>query len=74
MFSDPRQWTIDQVHQWIGCQCHEFNVPQPNLSYFNYCGADLCNLKEEYFRYYAPDAYSTLMYRLEIWKSGKSQL
>ncbi|XP_053384236.1 SAM pointed domain-containing Ets transcription factor-like isoform X2 [Mercenaria mercenaria] len=70
---DPLLWTHDQVQQWIVWQCRQFNVPEPNMDIFLVSGAELCIMKEEEFRIYAPSAGSTLFARLEVWRSVVEQ-
>ncbi|XP_052802525.1 ETS-related transcription factor Elf-5-like isoform X1 [Mya arenaria] len=64
---DPRQWSCEQVREWISWQCQQAGLPQPSIETFYMLGAQLCQLSEDKFHELAPGCADHLTAKLDIW-------
>ena len=68
--SDPFNWSVTDVRNWLLWTKSQFNLPPFIVEFFQMDGMALCALTESDFKQRAPTCGEILFAQLEIWKTG----
>lgn len=71
--SDPRQWTDQNVAQWLAWTVNEFSLKSVDFEKFCMNGATLCGMGKERFLDLAPDFVGDILWEhLEMLQKGEA--
>lgn len=71
--SDPRQWTENNVAEWLTWTVNEFSLKNVDFDKFCMNGASLCAMGKERFLDLAPDFVGDILWEhLEMLQKGKA--
>lgn len=71
--ADPRQWTDQNVAQWLAWTVNEFSLKSVDFDKFCMNGATLCSMGKERFLDLAPDFVGDILWEhLEMLQKGEA--
>lgn len=71
--ADPRQWTDQNVAQWLAWTVNEFSLKSVDFDKFRMNGATLCGMGKERFLDLAPDFVGDILWEhLEMLQKGEA--